>query len=1035
MNKSVLILIGLFFIALIANGQNSTPRFIAPSPDTYSLAKYGDIPISYYTGTPNINIPLCTLVDGDVSLPISLSYHASGLKVDEIASLVGLGWSLNAGGMITRIIKEEPDAPSLAGISLNAPRVDNSFNWFNDFMKDENLILRKEEYISYLEQIYGQNGWYDDEPDVFYYNFNGKSGKFYFDNNAMPCLYKHDNVKIKWQRTGATINDVKFIVIDEYGNSYEFEDKETTLFEGIGQRVTTWYLSKIISQKGFVISFTYQSHSIVNHERLPRIAVLDARSGSANLISYSNIIIQGLPKIELKLTQITTSSGGSVSFIADTQNARLDYPSSYPTYPLKEIIIKNATNVVERIFTLNTGYFVTNNQNSLYPHLNYRLKLNNVWEYSGDRSQSKLLCNFSYFGDSPSESLLRLPYRLSPSQDHWGYYNGQPNVHLFPGKNSGIGVYEDNVYALRMGGGSNSFSGPIINGANREPDVLLKKACSLKEIIYPTGGYTIFDYESHTNNGDNVAGLRIKAITNFDETNSSVVTYSYEGCCLPFLFDTRYYFTLFYVDQDIFNGNDYGSNLVNSLFGFSLDNTFDTDYVGTGNYIKVAVNPQAVLDGAESGLGYGKITESRINNGYTIFTYANAGDFVSLEADFVGGGSSVPLMDDWFQVQAFRHCDNYYNCTRVVSPNKCTSYDTWPVECSLETYSTKDWPNLPFYSNEWKRSVLKSKEVYLEDASTPVYSETYEYNMENLGNIAGYCMNRVFLGTTGTDQYEYFIAKYYIPFNWVALKSTHIIDSGVEKTIKYNYNTDSYRLLKKTLIYDSKGDSIELLYKYPSDINVGIYHSMKDSNIINIPIEQTTKVDGKWTASKLTTYKTDNGNYVPDKVYAVKTTTPLTSFTDYNGSLPDVNYGDSPEVEFLDYDAKGNLRKSRGINGIHSNYLWAYNSQYPVAKIESSTNTTISVSVDDNNLSKSDDFNAIRNDVLYLKGLLAGYINNDDYMVTLYTYNPLVGMTSQTDPNGVTTYYEYDSFGRLKCAKNDDGDILQWYDYHYAGQN
>jgi len=55
--------------------------------------------------------------------------------------------------------------------------------------------------------------------------------------------------------------------------------------------------------------------------------------------------------------------------------------------------------------------------------------------------------------------------------------------------------------------------------------------------------------------------------------------------------------------------------------------------------------------------------------------------------------------------------------------------------------------------------------------------------------------------------------------------------------------------------------------------------------------------------------------------------------------------------------------------------------------------------------------------------------------VTLYTYKPLFGMTSQTDVNGVTMYYEYDSFGRLKCAKNDDGDILQRFDYHYADQN
>lgn len=82
---------------------------VYPSPTASSLGKYADIPISYHTGVPNISVPLYTINEGDLSLPISLSYHAAGIRVDEISSPIGLGWSLNAGGMISRTVNGGPD--------------------------------------------------------------------------------------------------------------------------------------------------------------------------------------------------------------------------------------------------------------------------------------------------------------------------------------------------------------------------------------------------------------------------------------------------------------------------------------------------------------------------------------------------------------------------------------------------------------------------------------------------------------------------------------------------------------------------------------------------------------------------------------------------------------------------------------------------------------------------------------------------------------------------------------------------------------
>ena len=86
-----------------------TSKNFAPSPEAHSLMQYSEVPVSLYTGVPSISIPIYTIEIGDYSLPITLQYHASGIKVTQEASRVGLGWSLHAGGAVGRIIQGRDD--------------------------------------------------------------------------------------------------------------------------------------------------------------------------------------------------------------------------------------------------------------------------------------------------------------------------------------------------------------------------------------------------------------------------------------------------------------------------------------------------------------------------------------------------------------------------------------------------------------------------------------------------------------------------------------------------------------------------------------------------------------------------------------------------------------------------------------------------------------------------------------------------------------------------------------------------------------
>ena len=49
---------------------------VQPAPNTASIGKFGDIPVSHYTGVPNITIPIHQLVQGPLSHAVSISYHA-----------------------------------------------------------------------------------------------------------------------------------------------------------------------------------------------------------------------------------------------------------------------------------------------------------------------------------------------------------------------------------------------------------------------------------------------------------------------------------------------------------------------------------------------------------------------------------------------------------------------------------------------------------------------------------------------------------------------------------------------------------------------------------------------------------------------------------------------------------------------------------------------------------------------------------------------------------------------------------------------
>lgn len=255
--KKIIILTILALMNLGVNGQGDNiggddipglPNIIPPSPTAYELGKYGQIPVGLFTGTPNVSVPLYTYRTKNLTLPISLSYNSNGLKVDQVSSNVGLGWSLNIGGVITRIVRDIDD---------------DEGNWFFPEEDITGPFLMNPMAMEYFSRA--SESYHDSEPDLYMYNFNGYSGKFVFDNDKKIILMPHDDIKIE---TIFEDNQGGFKITTPDGSQYSFLVSETThpLVIGGGHQDPTfvkgsWYLTSIQHPSGDKINLVYEGNS------------------------------------------------------------------------------------------------------------------------------------------------------------------------------------------------------------------------------------------------------------------------------------------------------------------------------------------------------------------------------------------------------------------------------------------------------------------------------------------------------------------------------------------------------------------------------------------------------------------------------------------------------------------------------------------------------------------------------------------------------------------------------------------------------
>ncbi|MDK7676136.1 hypothetical protein QP547_10025 [Weeksella virosa] len=182
------------------------------SAEVSAFSKYVDIPATTHTGVMNISIPIYSFDFDGQQFPISLEYNTSGIKLDEIASRVGLGWVLNIGGIsLSKQVIGSPDRPQSQKEDMSSGF---DFNGYGTVGSDtEKALYAIGDFL----------GEYPNDflPDIYNYSLLKNTGQFIFDIKKKEALkIPSSNVKIKKIKTPHGFFDV--VMNDDKGNEYYF---------------------------------------------------------------------------------------------------------------------------------------------------------------------------------------------------------------------------------------------------------------------------------------------------------------------------------------------------------------------------------------------------------------------------------------------------------------------------------------------------------------------------------------------------------------------------------------------------------------------------------------------------------------------------------------------------------------------------------------------------------------------------------------------------------------------------------------------
>jgi len=1037
--------------------------------------------VDLFTGKINVNIPLYQFIGREMDLPLSLSYLTDGVRVEEIAGSAGLGWDLNFGGRVTRIINRAPDGPC-------------------------HYCL------------------YQDDKDIYLVNAPGLTEYYLMEGYTPRPMVNPLNHALN------RLGDSDWVITAVDGTRYYFGKEET---QDITETATTtklnvtpietetvvmsWLLTKIVSSNGLdTYRFVYKNYNWL--DQLPNNGEGYSIQNSVNVVTtfpgntsyktnqqiiasiYHNdkliIDFKHKNREDLLFSNGTPEGNAIDEVIFYRYNGESDVPSTRK--PFRKIQFKH-------------GYFGNQDPGTSFNFMEKKLKLQELVFYGFNDANP-----LGVEGDKYTFN-YKNPDNIQPitsfAQDHQGLYNGRTNSGLIPSRNG----------LERSYGFESSITGILDN------------------IIYPGGGCTVFEYEQNYRNGTFAHG-EVPATTQevIIKQNLSVIDFTSECSALPLQYST-YHESMENIVTDNFQTNSTNApstgtmGVRTQLLRLSEITTVNIETSGQGVFLLQKLG-DCILPDTDILCSNGQpiIPASFINSCMTnadqLFLTGDGPANSSSPSQYVSGGLTGPDYGIYQPAIELPNlpAGNYqltlwqYDTNGAIAPPKLRIYKNVLTQMPVAGYfnhqdiksqpedgfrirSVTTYTGIPIPENFAQKKEYKYAEGQL---YRKPHHQTYGCGSQ-FGNC-GYKMASIGYATQNVMYYNNVhevsvdknneVLNGYISYKFdrdLTIGITYstvdgealIAENGIsnmtdfEKMFGATFLPTTYNdnKIKETKIFDNNGKILRFSKFFYTNKEYETFHYAQynlpwfGQEIYDPPITQmvwfpylshqtNTEYFGAESVTTTTNYnyfdsficigsstvdqdnsviKSSDREYVeyydgPHRSLKVETTQDLkgkVKFT-YSDILPSrpmvtrvesAKLGEPLETSILyEYDPDGNRVTTIAYTpgtitpASKETVLYGYGGRFPVAVIKGITYSEINTA----NASLVNDIKTYSEQAVTpsSQAALLGKLQQlrqayPNHFITTSTYDPVYGVTSTTDEKGATLVFEYDAFGRLEFTK------------------